>query len=99
MALSEARGRSHLVCGQCQALVVWPKDLLAEAKAAIAQAARRDPPAAAQLLQSRYGLDLREGKTLVVHVTRTSGICHRCNSPLEGGETNCPKCHAANLNW
>ena len=99
MALIEARGMPHLVCGQCQSVVVWPKDLATEAKAAIAGAVRDDAHGAAQVLESRYGLDQREGKALVVHVTRKPGTCHRCNSPLEGMETLCSKCHAANLNW
>ena len=98
-SLSEARGMPHLVCGQCQSVVVWPKELASEGKAAIAEIARRDSHGAAQLVESRYGLDQREGKALVVHVTRKPGACHRCSSPLEGEETLCSKCHAANLNW
>jgi ribosomal protein L40E len=99
MTLIEAGGRPHLVCGQCQTVVVWPKELASAAKAAIAGIARRDPHSAAELVESRYGLDLREGKALAVHVTRNPGICHRCNSPVAGGETLCSKCHAANLDW
>src|SRR5213593_2230627 len=97
MALIEARGRPHLTCGQCQTIVVWPGELATEAKASIAAAVRRDPVSAAQLVESRYGLDVREGKALVVHVTRSSGICHRCGSRVTHGETLCSKCHAANL--
>jgi ribosomal protein L40E len=99
MALIEARGKPHLQCGQCQSVVVWPKNLPTEEKAAIAAAARRDAVAAARLVESRYGFDQREGKALVIHVTRKPGICHRCGSSLAGEETLCSKCHAANLNW
>jgi len=99
MALIEARGRPHLLCGQCQTVVVWPEELATGAKAAIAVAVRRDPHSAAELVESRYGLDQREGRALVVHVTRKSGTCHRCGSSVAGEETLCSKCHAANLNW
>ena len=99
MGLIEARGRPHLQCGQCQSLVAWPKGLASAEKATIGAAVRRDAVAAASMLESRYGFDEREGRALVVHVTRKPGICHRCESPLEGEELLCSKCHAANLNW
>ena len=99
MALIEAPGRPHLTCGQCQTVVVWPKDLARERKADIAKAVRRDPVGAARLVESEYGMDVREGKALVVHIARIAGACHRCNSKVIGLESLCSKCHAANLNW
>lgn len=99
MPLTEARGRPHLTCGQCQTVVVWPGDLAGDVKAGIAQAARRDAVAAARAVEAKYGLDVREGKALVVHLTITPGKCHRCNSGVPHGETLCSKCHAANLDW
>jgi len=95
----ETGGRPHLQCGQCQTVVVWPKGLATQEKAAIAAAARRDAVAGARMVESRYGFDEREGRALVVHLTRKPGSCHRCESPVEGDELLCPKCHAANLNW
>jgi hypothetical protein len=95
----ETGGRPHLRCGQCQIVVVWPKSLVTEEKAAIAAAARRDAVAGARMVESRYGFDEREGRALVVHLARKPGSCHRCESPIEGDELLCPKCHAANLNW
>ena len=92
-------GRPHLQCGQCQSVVVWPDGLGSAEKAAIAAAVRRDAVAAASMVESRYGFDEREGRALVVHVTRKPGTCHRCESRLEGEELLCSKCHAANLNW
>jgi len=50
------------------------------------------------MVDARFGLDVGEGRALVVHVTRISGKCHRCSSAV-AGETLCPKCHAANLDW
>jgi len=91
--------KPHLTCGQCQSVVVWPGELGAKAKADIAELARRDPVRAAQLVERQYGLDEREGRALVVHVTRASGTCHRCESRVSHGETLCAKCHAANLDW
>lgn len=99
MTLVEAHGRPHLQCGQCQTVVVWPKGLAGAEKAAIAVSVRRDAAAAAREVESRYGFDEREGRALVVHVTRTAGQCHRCGAALEGIELLCAKCHAANLNW
>lgn len=99
MTQIETRGRPHLQCGQCQTVVVWPKSLATEEKAAIAATARRDAVAGARMVESRYGFDEREGRALVVHLTRKPGSCHRCESPIGGDELLCPKCHAANLNW
>jgi hypothetical protein len=79
--------------------VVWPGELSAKAKAEIAEVARRDAVRAAQLVERQYGLDEREGRALVVHVTRAAGTCHRCESRVSRGETLCAKCHAANLDW
>jgi hypothetical protein len=80
-------------------VVVWPEALASAQKAAIATAARRDAVAAASMVESRYGFDEREGRALVVHITRKPGRCHRCEARLEGEELLCSKCHAANLNW
>jgi cell division inhibitor SulA len=95
----ETGGRPHLQCGQCQTVVVWPKGLATEEKAAIAAAARRDAVAGARMVGSRYGFDERQARALVVHLTQIPGSCHRCESQLQGGELLCPKCYAANLNW
>ena len=96
---STAGPRPHLICGQCQALIAWPAGISPGDKARIAAAARRDPVAAARMVESKYGFDEREGRALAVHVTRKAGICHRCGSAVAGAEVQCPKCRAANLNW
>jgi hypothetical protein len=97
--MSSKLARPHLQCGQCQSVVVWPEGLATAAKTRIAVAVRQDAVSAARLVESQYGFDPREGKALVVHIARKPGKCHRCESPLQGEELLCPKCHAANLNW
>ncbi|HEX9398037.1 MAG TPA: hypothetical protein VF943_14985 [Burkholderiales bacterium] len=94
-----AEERPHLICGQCQSVVIWPATVAPAEKAAVAAAARRDPTAAARMVESQYGFDEREGRALAVHVTRQPGTCHRCSAKITGAEVLCPKCHAANLNW
>ena len=91
--------KTHLVCGQCQAVVAWPASLAPADKAKVAAAARRDPAAAVKMVESQFGLDEREARALAVHITRPAGVCQRCSTAIAGAELLCPKCHAANLNW
>jgi ribosomal protein L7/L12 len=45
------------------------------------------------------GLDLKESKTLIIHLNKF-GHCIRCdNNDLIGENLTCPKCKSFNLNW
>jgi|SRR5687767_6196453 len=55
---------------------------------------------AIRLLREFTGVDLRDGKAIEMHITRTSGICVRCRGHLSAtGQTECPNCDALNLDW
>jgi len=53
-----------------------------------------------QLLRQFAGFDLRDGKAVEMHITRTRGVCVRCRGQLPiSGQTECPKCGSLNLDW
>jgi predicted Zn-ribbon and HTH transcriptional regulator len=60
----------------------------------------RGPVEAIRVLRELSGMDLRDAKGTMMHVTTTPHICHRCRGPLDGAvETTCPKCKSLNLDW
>ena len=55
---------------------------------------------AMNLLRQFAGLELRDAKGVVMHVTRFPNVCHRCNGALPGsGQTECVKCGSLNFDW
>jgi hypothetical protein len=97
--LIEPKGRPHLECPKCHVCVVWPDALTLAQAAAFADVARRSRLEGAQYAHQKLGLDLREAKALAMHVIRTKGTCHRCESQVIGPESVCAKCRSVNLNW
>jgi hypothetical protein len=97
--LIEPRGRPHIECPRCRTCVVWPESLLPEQAAIFAKAVRASALEGANIAHTELGLDLRESKSLVFHVTKRRGFCHRCEAPVSGIESVCTKCRSANLDW
>jgi tRNA(Ile2) C34 agmatinyltransferase TiaS len=51
-------------------------------------------------LRQASGIELRNAKAVEMHITRTAGVCQRCQGQLESsGQTECPKCGSLNLDW
>jgi predicted Zn-ribbon and HTH transcriptional regulator len=75
--------------------------LLPIEKAAVAALYRQQGPmAAVQHLYGRLDFSLAHAKAMVLHLTPTPNVCHRCsNQHLSQGEAICPKCKSVNLNW
>lgn len=53
---------------------------------------------AIRLLREATGCDLRDAKAFMMHVSKDSGHCHRCNGPIsEEGIVECEKCNSTNI--
>ncbi len=60
----------------------------------------KDLLGAMKILREEIGMELVEAKALCMHVTHETGVCHRCESPLEsGGAQVCRICGTLCLNW
>jgi hypothetical protein len=99
MALIEANGRPHIVCGKCRGVVVWPHSLSPEQMAELAAITRADALDGAHFAARHLGLGPRESKALALHITKQRGRCHRCNRDVSGRESLCSFCRSANLDW
>lgn len=69
-----------------------------EAKSEFASIVRSDSVREIHFAYTYFGLDHREAKVLVLHVTRDSNHCHKCGQPVQGNERVCT-CRSANLDW
>ena len=94
----EPRERPNLQCAKCRMAVVWPDGLSNETKAEFASIVRVDSVRGIHFANTYFGLDHREAKVLVLHVTRDSHLCHKCGKPVQGGECVCT-CRSVNLDW
>lgn len=91
-------GRPYLHCTRCRMSVIWPTDMVLETKAAFASSVRDDIVRAMRNAESQFGLDSRESKVLVLHITREPNVCHKCKKSVVSGESIC-SCKSVNLNW
>jgi hypothetical protein len=94
----EPQGRPHLQCAKCRMTVVWPDGLAEEAKAEFASIVRADSVRGIDFANTQFGLNHREAKVLVLHVTRESHQCHKCGKSVQGSESVCT-CRSVNLDW
>ena len=99
MALIEPNGRPYVVCETCSTNIVWPQSLSAADKTRIAKECRSGGLASIKLAMSEFGFNVREGKTLLFHITRERGKCHRCGAKVVGEISVCTNCRSANLDW
>jgi hypothetical protein len=88
-----------VACEKCRQNVVWPDSLTAQDKATFAGECRSRGLEGAKLAVSRFGMDLREAKALLLHVTREPGKCHRCGTSVIAEISVCTNCRSANLDW
>ena len=86
-------------CPRCHLTVGWPEAALASQKEAIAAQARRNRIDAVKLTRPEFGMDLREAKCLVNHLTLEKGFCLRCKHPVSDNISICGNCRALNLDW
>lgn len=58
------------------------------------------PMAFMQRCREITGCELRNAKAVSLHMTKTQGKCHWCNSPIPVVTySDCPKCGAFNIWW
>lgn len=97
--MSQTLGRI-VHCPKCHVDFLIP-DLPKEFREQVAALVRTQQKAeATRQLKIRGGVELRDGKGIVLHITNTKGACNRCNRPIAGDdETFCSSCNALNLNW
>jgi hypothetical protein len=87
-------------CRRCRASFPLPELAVAERDRVASSVREGQHIQAIQLLRQFAGFDLRGGKAVEMHITRTSGVCVRCRGPLPTSrQTECPKCGSLNLNW
>jgi hypothetical protein len=94
----EPMGRPHMQCAKCRMTVVWPDGLTEGRRAEFASVVRGDPVQGMRFAETHLGLGGRESKVLVLHLTSTPGICHKCGKTVVAGESLC-SCRSVNLDW
>lgn len=86
-------------CSKCYPTNV-PDNLSDEQKSQIAfQVRELNAIKAMQDLKNSLNLSLTDSKNIVLHITRTKGLCHHCKNALSNNEGNCLKCGRLNLDW
>jgi len=62
---------------------------------------KRDRLQAAKELRHRTAIELADAKSIVFHISREGGNCHRCSEYLSVADTtiDCSKCGSLNLVW
>lgn len=98
MQLIEPAGRPFIQCRKCRVAVVWPTDLPESLATTFASVARRNLLDGVHFAEEKLGLGPREAKVLALHVTRSPGVCHRCQRSVQHGESVC-ECKSANIDW
>jgi hypothetical protein len=88
-------------CDRCGATWLSPEGLDPIAAHEIASLVRGgDRIAAIRRLRAATGLELRDAKAVVMHVTPRPGQCQRCGAVLAaGGGVACPGCGSLNYDW
>lgn len=94
----EPKGRPHMQCAKCRMAVVWPDGLTTEKKSEFAAVVREDSVEGIRFAEAHFGLDPREAKVLVLHISPTMGECHKCGKRVPPGESVCA-CRSVNLDW
>ena len=86
-----------LECRKCLPIHV-PDDWTEDRKLEVAGLVRKFGPLQAIGRFRAPGLDLKQAKGIVLHVSPEKGIC-RCQAELSEYEGKCPKCGRLNLDW
>jgi hypothetical protein len=90
-----------VTCGRCGASWATPGDTEGSAWAEVTKLARRQQTVEAiKSLRQHFGLDLKDAKGVLLHVSLRPGVCHRCGATLAGGGlTACPGCGSLNYDY
>jgi len=92
-------GRMHVVCPQCQALVLLCDSLSRTDRQRIAREAKHSPAAAMESLKTMLPCGEAEAKAIVTHFRSDDSVCHHCEAELPRGALLCAHCMAVNLDW
>ena len=89
----------HFHCPKCGAQWTQPSDIPDEVTRQAGSLIRdQQPMQAIKLLRETCDLSLGDAKAAMLHVSRQSGHCNRCDSLLAGG-VQCENCNAMVLDW
>ena len=96
-----SRATSTSVCCQRCGESFRVPELKAAEQSEVAELARAGQIAESiRLLRQITGIEVRDANLIELHITRTPGVCNRCEEQLSAtGQIECPKCRAINLNW
>jgi uncharacterized paraquat-inducible protein A len=91
---------TKVVCKRCDACFTLP-ELSSEIRTRVVELRRTDRSLeAVRVLRISGAIELADAKSIVHHITREPGVCHRCRASLPGeGQVVCPKCKALNFDW
>jgi hypothetical protein len=92
-------GRMHVVCPQCQALVLLCDSLSRTDRQRIAREAKGSPAAAMESLKTTLPCGEAEAKAIVLHLRRDDTQCHHCEAEVPRGALLCANCLSVNLDW
>jgi hypothetical protein len=94
----EAPFNPSLFCKKCKSFILLLSDHNESLKNEFANISRKDPIAGIEFAVSRFFVDQREAKRLVLHLSVESGHCHRCKKLLFAREFVC-SCRSLTLDW
>lgn len=92
-------GRSHVVCPQCNALVLLCDSLSRSDRHKVAVEAIGSPAAAIETLTTMLPCGGREAKAIVMHLRRADEGCRHCGTEMPRGALLCANCLSVNLDW
>ena len=87
-------------CERCGAFFTLP-ELSPDKRRLMVELLRANQFAEAmRVLPASRDIELTDAKSIVFHITRKPGVCHRCRAVLpSAGEVVCPKCKSLNFDW
>src|ERR1043166_6653784 len=96
----KAQATMQVRCERCKATFLLPQSETS-IREQVASLVRDEHPAlATKILHDRTGLDLKDCKGVVLHITRKKSQCHRCKKAFRGdGQIVCENCGSLNLDW
>jgi hypothetical protein len=96
----DPKGRMHIVCPQCRALILLLEDIPAAIRTEIARL-RQDVQMinAIKRLRAVSDCGLAQAKANVQHICLAGPACNKCAAPLQSGSLLCPACFSVNLSW
>jgi hypothetical protein len=87
-----------LYCKKCRSSILLLPEYSDLLRAEFASISRKDPVEGIEFAVTRFALDHREAKRLVLHLSVEKEHCHRCNNLILGKEFLC-SCRSVTLDW